>query len=341
MKTLKKDDIKKYIPKIEKEEEKEEEKEAIQTSSIMIDIQNDMNIIKIHRKIIRYFDGIKAEIEQLEKEMSKLDYGESIVLLQKINMKKKCYAEKEEYLRDTKDIISAYPSLVTDEDKREMMLKFIEISRNYHDISYKNEYIIVKKCKICGEPEPTEHCLICGEINGDYQPFELIERNDRKKDFEKMKEFEKTIEEYEGSQELTDDEIKYLDGIVKDDLDKTRILKILSKNKQTKLKKKINAIMHHYYGTPLVSLDGKRNLIKEKFSLILPVYNSIKPENRTNSLKRLLVLHCLLLTEGFKPEGGEDILKTKESLTEQLTILKDIFMILSITHPEYNWNFDF
>ena len=149
------------------------------------------------------------------------------------------------------------------------------------------------------------------------------------------------MEEFEGGQELTVDEINIMKKFIKEDMDKSQVLKIISKNKLPKLKKKINHIMNLFFNIPLISLDGKKNILKEKYILVLPIYNVVKPENRSNSLKRALVLHCLLLTEGYKLEGGEDILKTRDSLIDQLSILKEIFIILSITHPEYKWDFDF
>lgn len=305
MKVFEKKDIKKIdLEIIDKNiEEKKEEK----ITCLHVDIETDTNITRIHNTIIR-------------------ELNEDKLLLKS-------------YLNDVKEIIEEYPHLHNQSQKKELMKKYLSFARYYYNISYNLEVLIEDVCSECREPKVGEYCTECGLINTKPEMIITSQKKTRKDTAEKLKNFDKIMDEYEGKRHLTGAEQEFLKNILQKKMDKEQVIKFLSNKKLTNLKKKINRIMFEYFNVPLPSIEEKRDILRIKYILVLDVFNEIKPEQRSNSLTSSFVFQCLLKTENL--EGNEsETLKTTDSLVSQLSIIKMIFLILSIREPDYSWNFE-
>lgn len=305
MKVFERKDIKKIdLEIIDKNiEEKKEEK----ITCLHVDVETDTNITRIHNMIIRELNEDKP--------------------LLKI------------YLNDVKECIEEYPHLHNQNQKKDLMKKYLSFARYYHNISYNLDVIIEDVCLRCKEPKVGEYCTECGLVNTKPELFITTQKKTRKDTAEKLKNFDKIIDDYEGKRHLTDTEHEILKNCLQPKMDKEQVIKLLSNKKLTNLKKKINRIMFDYFNVLLPSIEEKRDVLRLKYILVLDVFNEIKPEHRSNSLTSSFVFQCLLKTENL--EGNEsETLKTTDSLVSQLSIIKIIFLILSIREPDYSWNFE-
>lgn len=306
MKVFEKKDIKKIdLEIIDKniEEKKKEER----TPFLHVDLDSDTNITRIHNIIVRELNDDKALLKN--------------------------------YLNDVKEYVEEYPHLHNNSQKKELMKKYLSFARYYHNISYDFQVVIDDSCIRCKEPKVGEYCPECGLVNTKPEIFVTSQKKTRKDTVEKLKNFDKIMDEYEGKRQLTETENDILKNSLQPKMDKEQVMKFLSNKKLTSLKKKINRIMFDYYNVPLPSIEEKRDILRTKYVLVLDIFNEIKPEHRSNSLTSSFVFQCLLKTE--KLEGNEmETLKTTDSLVSQLSIIKTIFLILSIREPEYSWNFE-
>lgn len=299
----KKSDIKKLDIVVDDIEIKEEVRK-IEEKTLRINTNQDFNIKYIHKLILKKISGNKKKLDLYNKEI-------------------KGIMEDAEISR-------------TIDEKKDIMVRYLEIAKYYIDITYNVDTKRKNICISCGEIDPLEICHMCGAIN--IKPISLSPkiRNDK---MEKLKSLEKMIDEYEGKKPISEKDKEKLEKLLKKNMDRSQVIKALELNKLSTLKKNINRIMFEYYGESLISLDHVRENIKYKYMRILEVFDEIKPETRSNSLIKSLVFHYLLRTENMSAKNVE-LLKTVDSRMEQTKILENIFFILSIREPDYNWSFE-
>ena len=77
----------------------------------------------------------------------------------------------------------------------------------------------------------------------------------------------------------------------------------------------------------------------KKYEYCLDVEDIAKYGIRSNSLTTNVEFYWLLRTEGICADHVE-LLKTTDALMEQFRIMRNICVICSIAHPEYNWDFE-
>lgn len=238
-----------------------------------------------------------------------------------------------------------------DDQKQDILFEFLNIARQYIDVPAFTGRVKKSICEDCGielikEDDHTYVCTQCGfslkhlVSTASYQENNRINVAQRYV-YDKRVHFGDAIKKFQAKQNTTIPQKVYDDietrmknhEISKEHLNKNHLFEFLRLNGHSEHYEDITLIFRNITGTQPPDISHLENDLFRLFDEIDPVYERVKPPDRTNFLNGQFTLFKLLQKLQF-PCREEDfyILKTREKLIEQDKIWKKIC-------NELNWTY--
>lgn len=271
------------------------------------EVNDDTNINFIHKRISAYLVGQKNDL----------------------------------YSQDVKELLSEYNRAISkDVNVEDIVRRYIEISKTHYSLICSYPKVKDVDCPCCNQTMIDNVCDNCGISDSspkDKSPSEGIKIKDG------LKSFEKCVLDFEGRKPISSSLSRPISAII-GDIDVTSVESMiisLARHGIVGIEKEKHNI--HYYLTkkPRHDIGNIRENIFKRYAMVDNIYLILKKTyKRNNSLNKQFILWSLLNSEGYEIKSSKfDILKTIDSLETHNTIMRRIYLHLSVNDDTFEWSY--
>nr|QBK93756.1 MAG: late transcription factor 3-like protein [Pithovirus LCPAC406] len=380
-------------------------KNIVDTKLIHVKIKSDFNILHIHARIIKKLSvhldtkGISDQIAECEKQLivpmsivdkmfirSRLnDLREEIVHIRE-------NVSLQEYIFRTRKYVDAYKKMgalsisfcentsVSEveqpiaSDRLDIILSYLEIAKNYHNIEISYEWGNKPRCSSCGSTDIDESSagnIICYTCSAEdevvlnlpmYRGGNNMSRGG-KNDYDDRENFKKALKKFQGKQTPKFDKDTLFSNLDtyfaqrnlplgeeirtmpldsrgrRGDTTKGKIQNALKKIKEPELYSEINLICSIYWGWEIPDISNLVEKMLADYDIFNSIYVTIRDKNKSSALNTEMTLYCLLRHNNFECNRGDFKIVCTTSIYRGY--IQKMAMIFKIANEKHGgWIFD-